>query len=227
MRNTSVDIEGFQMLDTNGQVKTKTKAAMLLELESIKGLLLDEDDIPILQEIMPVVTATHVPKESAVQPNPIALLTSDQQDFFSTPAISDIAPQLQNTLDDLDAAIENNISNRPSHEKNKNLINRPTLAKASGENPFLPEHIRSRLHGNNPPPLFAFETAQKIARSNRPTQLLGNTQNNALLTKPVTHQQELINELIESILPELERELRERLEMMSKEMLEILIAENK
>jgi hypothetical protein len=29
---------------------TKTKAAMLNELESIKGLLLEQDDIPILQE---------------------------------------------------------------------------------------------------------------------------------------------------------------------------------
>jgi hypothetical protein len=109
---------------------------------------------------------------------------------------------------------------------------RPQLAKANGENPFLPQHIRSRLHGNNPPPLFEIEAARKIANVSQPATQLGNTQGNQLppgrnpifySPKNSAPQQALIDEIMDNLLPEIERELRERLEVMTKEMLETLL----
>jgi hypothetical protein len=179
--------------------KVKTKAEMLLELESIKGLLLEEDDIPLLQEsifqdsvFQDSFLQENIPQE--VEPAPI-----EQQDFFNPPIA------------------ENTISTAA----------RTAPIKATGENPFLPAHIRTRLHGNNPPPLFEIETAKKISSVSRPTTLLGNTQHYSYTAKPSTHQQELIDEVVEAMLPKITHELRERLEGMSKEMLKILLAENK
>ncbi|MGV8835863.1 MAG: hypothetical protein ACWA6V_07235, partial [Cellvibrio sp.] len=89
------------------------------------------------------------------------------------------------------------------------------LAKASGENPFLPQHIRERLHGNNPPPLFEYETAKKIISS----------------TKNIAHKtnkprQYLVEEVMLSMMPQIERELRHRLFAMSVEDLEKLLNED-
>ncbi len=57
----------------------KTKAEILQELESIKGLLLEEDDIPILQAIDETHHADifhhhtyHQATKTSINPNPIA-----------------------------------------------------------------------------------------------------------------------------------------------------------
>ena len=49
---------------------------------------------------------------------------------------------------------------------------------------------------------------------------------NPIFSSPKTSapQQALIDEIMDNLLPEIERELRERLEVMSKEMLENLLA---
>jgi hypothetical protein len=87
--------------------------------------------------------------------------------------------------------------------------------KATGENPFLPQHIRERLHGNNPPPLFEYEAAKKIinATKNTPTQF----------NKPRKH---LVDEVIKSLMPQIESELRHRLFAMSVEELEKILNDN-
>ena len=241
--------------------KTKTKSEMLLELESIKGLLHEEDDIPILQETihqetihketrpqetMPQKT---IAPEKAVQTvkasitPPVAISKADeQQDLFNKAATADSATQLLNTLNDLAALAEtvtthkNSAPNSTNQSSSSQSISNTGVAektfvrtesiKAFGENPFLPAHIRTRLHGNNPPPNFEFETAKKIANVSRPTTQLGNTQNNFATTKPVSHQQEMIDDIIEAMLPHIKKALRDRLAGMSKEMLEILIEEN-
>ncbi len=238
---------------------TKTKAAMLNELESIKGLLLEEDDIPILQEEVleqraQPATVIARPKEPetkmTVQTKAAAkTIFEEQQDFFNshshaetthnqshshsnsnheaaTAAAMDLVDsELLDTLSELEKHTAEVTAGKPIKESHKHSYERPNLAKATGENPFLPEHIRARLHGNNPPPLFANVTARKIANSSVPSRQLGNTFTVASSAKS-NQQQDIIGNIIESIIekmmPEIEQELRSRLELMSKNLLDEL-----
>lgn len=159
----------------------KTKAEILLELESIKGLLLEEDNIPILQTIdlshdnLELHAATHNPA-----------FVSGQSSLFDESM---------------------------GHKKtDTDQITSRAQAKASGENPFLPQHIRERLHGNNPPPLFEYDTAKKILNA----------------TKHIAHKinkprQALVDDVVHSLLPQIEAELRHRLFAMSVEDLQKLL----
>lgn len=226
------------MVDT----KIKTKAAMLTELESIKGLLLEEDDIPILQEIeviesqpaIEIALATPVENKTSAATateasikTPTRIIVEEQQDFFDSlkPAehyhTNEPEDDLLDTIDELEKHTAEVTANKFATDNNK-TASRPSLAKATGENPFLPAHIRSRLHGNNPPPLFAQETAKKIASSSVPTRQLGNTSIFSSSFKTTNAQQELIDSVIEKIMPDIERELRIRLEGMSKHLLDEL-----
>ena len=89
---------------------------------------------------------------------------------------------------------------------------RPALAKASGENPFLPQHIRARLHGNNPPPLFDPATAEKpmAVKASKPAE------------DPFNRQQ-LIREVTAAVMPQIEQELRQRLHALTDEQLQDLL----
>ena len=215
----------------------KTKAEILQELESIKGLLLEEDDIPILQEMededmfledddLEVDGIGYETFENDFHPEPPMLtlqasVLPGQTSLFDEPlsAATKISHQLNKTT-----FVSHESKTRPSqldqeHKKSGYASqlsgalsdNRP-LAKASGENPFLPQHIRERLHGNNPPPLFEYETAKKIIRS----------------TKNIAHKtskprQYLVEEVMLSMMPQIEIELRHRLFAMSVEDLERLL----
>ncbi len=252
MHSINGEVESFHMVDTKS--KTKTKAEMLHELESIKGLLHEEDDIPILQEMIAgekvktVEAQTLKPSATPKVATPtVATPKTEQQDFFDRSSPADSASQLLNTLNDLAALADTvtahktsagqSTSNKSASQQStsqQSIANnsaaektaaRTESIKASGENPFLPQHIRTRLHGNNPPPFFELETAKKISGASRPTTQLGNTQNTFTTTKPVSHQQEMIDDIIEAMLPQITKALRERLSGMSKEMLEILIEE--
>jgi len=246
---------------------TKTKAAMLNELESIKGLLLEQDDIPILQEEVLEQRAESAPVISIQQEPEITTTTQtktttriifeEQQDFFHSPsqkeshlgtstndnnpthsafgdadhnaatvaAMESVKSELLDTLSELEKHTAEVTAGKLARDSHKNNSVRPNLAKATGENPFLPEHIRARLHGNNPPPLFATETAKKIATSSIPSRQLGNTFTVASSAR--SHQQQdtiedIIESIVEKIMPEIEQELRSRLELMSKSLLEEL-----
>jgi hypothetical protein len=208
----------------------KTKAEILQELESIKGLLLEEDDIPILQDMEgedeildeefhlepPILTAQH----ESVLPG--------QGSLFDEPksAVNKIAQQLNtNTTRSHEPSSSHSTSEQEykkpgfaSHLSGVHTSAHPDhrpLAKASGENPFLPQHIRERLHGNNPPPLFEYEAAKKIISS----------------TKNIAHKinkprQYLVEEVMLSMMPQIEIELRHRLFAMSVEDLEKLLNED-
>jgi len=232
------------MVDTT----TKTKAAMLLELESIKGLLLEEDDIPILQEVELIESQTldtnpldvNELKEGEVKPltfsttapEPIKpaprVIVEEQQDFFASSTShaeqnqDDADSDLLNTIEELEKHTADVSAHKYSHDAHKAPV-RPSLTKATGENPFLPAHIRSRLHGNNPPPLFAQEAARKIASASIPTRLLGNTFGAAQpTTKGTRLRNAIVDDIVEKFMPEIERELREKLELLTKEQLEDL-----
>lgn len=225
-----------------GNDKSKTKSAMLSELESIKGLLLEEDDIPILQEVIePRVSApstsshlstpitpddksaaakNQIDEKSETQVPETRVIVEQQQDFFDAEddALAG-GEDLLESLDDLEAKTAA-LTHKPGD--NNRMGARPNLAKATGENPFLPEHIRARLHGNNPPPLFAAEAARKIAGSARPITQLGNLQPRSTLSKATSIQQDIIDSIVARMMPEMEKELRQRLETLSKNILEEL-----
>jgi hypothetical protein len=235
----------------------KTKAEILQELESIKGLLLEEDDIPILQDMEdedeildeefnsepPILFSRHesvLPGQGSLfdELNPLKISSSFEDRITldgHTPAVTSIAQQLQQNISTAQATptsqdnkkpgfashLNNDISyttthtnHTTAHTTNAQQAQR-TLAKASGENPFLPQHIRERLHGNNPPPLFEYETAKKIISS---TKNIANKTN-----KP---RQYLVEEVMLSMMPQIERELRHRLFAMSVEDLERLLTED-
>lgn len=229
-----------------GENKAKTKSAMLSELESIKGLLLEDDDIPILQEVIDHhaddrTTDFHQDQDTDFdedlhfdepEPTPAArmlneqgnktsarVIVEQQQDFFSSIQDADTAEELLDSLDDLEAKTSRITAQKSQADLLKS--NRPQLAKPLGENPFLPQHIRERLHGNNPPPLFASETARKIATSSRPITQLGSTQSR-LSSRTGNPQQELIDSIVTKVMPEIEKELRQRLESMTRNMLDEL-----
>lgn len=261
------------MADTKG----KTKAAMLQELESIKGLLHDQDDIPILQEMV-IEPANHQPPlarhdldelRSQFRELSQAISGSNKTTNQSTPPAPPIPPipgesadtsaslleaftraaraqpttakpeapgqqtslfqenpDLQKETEQLEPVADN--KRRASHvdehssadEAHRNdtdiSMQRPPLAKASGENPFLPQHIRARLHGNNPPPLFDFSASKNLSLSS------SNAISEIKLERKTegSFRQRLIEEVIASVLPQLEHELRTRLEEMSEQELE-------
>jgi hypothetical protein len=211
--------------------KTKTKAAMLHELESIKGLLLEADDIPILQEVMEseaTLDASSQEQESATKATSARIIVEEQQDFFDSlnhtmaHTRHESASELVDTIAELEKHTNEVTVNKLASDSHKSAFARPNLAKATGENPFLPEHIRSRLHGNNPPPLFAKEAARKIASSSLPSRFLGNTFNTNQPTKILSSHEDIIDSVIDKLMPEIERELRSRLEIMSKHLLDDL-----
>jgi hypothetical protein len=249
-----------------GENKTKTKAAMLDELESIKGLLLEEDDIPILQEVienkdtpeaspapksptmqMPTTSPEHSPASSNSTSNAnraAANSTSkntaenkatyeEQQDFFNSALAADdnenfhaeTDKELMDTLGELEKHTADVAANKFSIDVNK-ISGRSSLAKATGENPFLPQHIRARLHGNNPPPLFENETAHKISTTSVPTRQLGNTFSSSSISfgneKISNHHKDIVDSIVQKMMPELEKELRNRLEIMTKNLLDEL-----
>ena len=179
---------------------------MLQELESIKALLLEEDNIPLLQsnerhEVIPT-----------LNPDDDIPTLQAAHEFIPTLNSDEDIPLLNDTLN-----YSSPSSRKLSQADFFTPPHREPLAKGSGDNPFLPQHIRARLHGNNPPPLFETEAAQRIAQLNQP---IRSTQATKYLTQS---RAELINELIEKILPELHHELTVKLEKMTIEELEFLL----
>ena len=107
--------------------KQATKAAILYELESIKGLLVETggdegnnsasyDEVPTLQDIV----SEHKP----YAPLP------GQQNLFNE---SGSEP-----------------SSEPNSSSKESITQKPEPALPADENPFLPKHIRDRLQGNKP-----------------------------------------------------------------------------
>lgn len=247
----------------------KTKAEILQELESIKGLLLEEEDIPILQEVSehhqqpvaPQPTSTTVaaaPNQldyhQALSDEPARVPGGTQTSLFDE-ALEQAAADLQQRAQQLKAANavasdtalahssltptlqpvpEPATSPAPEFTFNQITASKPSgqdysashfahsastpqrpLTKASGENPFLPQHIRERLHGNNPPPLFEYETAKKIISATKNIQ--------AKINRP---RQYLIDDVIKSMMPQIESELRQRLYAMNVDELSELLKQD-
>ncbi|MDQ2077240.1 hypothetical protein [Marinimicrobium sp. ABcell2] len=234
--------------------KSKTKAVILQELESIKGLLLEDDDIPLLQEVIDT-AEEQTGAEDTLDGDDLAELqlayrdllqardmshdvpTLEEQEEQEPPILHDIeAPakdeqagleeyqpedspakelspreEVQTSLFDMDSPLADQA---PAKEPSPGL-KRPSVTKASGENPFLPAHIRERLHGNRPPPLFepvppAFKP--KPTPEAPPTVTPVAPTQNPNLTQ-------LVEDVVASVLPEAEATLRRKLSELSAEQL--------
>lgn len=103
---------------------------------------------------------------------------------------------------------------------------RPAPTKASGENPFLPAHIRARLHGNRPPPGFDSESSSAPAHDAAPTPdktpVPDKTESLNRSAADINREQ-LVNELLSELQPLLEAQLRDKLNSLSREQLHQLM----
>jgi hypothetical protein len=201
----------------------KTKADILQELESIKGLLLEEDDIPILQDAdiieEPDSSLASSPRHhESVLPGQGSLFEEANPGVIARNVFANNQmgqPAEHNSLPK--AAIRNaepevrqgigftsHVASQPAHN--------PRQVKAAGENPFLPQHIRERLHGNNPPPLFEYEAVKNISIATR-----------SISSKFRKPRAQLVDEVITNLMPQIESELRHRLFAMNVEDLEKIL----
>lgn len=284
----------------------KTKSAILQELESIQGLLRDDDNIPVLQEVfiseagkqqtllpnnssmatqdldalhqvfqtlshtinnqgersaqldLPIKESwdkpalqktTHAsnqlnhpvdPTGSVLQKPPLArqqssLFSRDFNEADITAAAMTLEPAKLNEplprshVEKIDkASLAHDFSESVNYSANASITrqpNRPSLAKASGENPFLPQHIRARLHGNNPPPLFDEPLITLTPQSVTSAATSFNTTANpsSEVQDSLPDRQKLVQEVITNLLPQIQMELRQRLQIMTEDELIYLL----
>lgn len=200
----------------------KTKADILQELESLKGLLLEEDDIPILQD-SDIIFDESAPKAPSPYGRNESILPG-QTSLFGEQGSSNLpAGYAQPTSFGgygKHPAVAPAINATPDAAASRSPV------KATGENPFLPQHIRERLHGNNPPPLFEYEAARKIISATNNLSLKEqksplNVQKSPLNTQ--NPRKQLVEDVIASMMPQIESELRHRLFAMSVDDLEKIL----
>ncbi|WP_027329000.1 hypothetical protein [Marinimicrobium agarilyticum] len=154
--------------------KGDTKDTLLYELESIKGLLDDEDAIPVLREVIESIEPL-----DGNQPRQPSLFQPSTAPEKGTKA-----------------------ARRASN-----------VTRASGENPFLPAHIRARLHGNRPPPNWDQPAPDPTPPGPSAVTEGPDAGDPASLPTPqeMIGRQQLIEQLVQECLPDMEARLRQRL----------------
>lgn len=161
-------------------VREKTRSELLDELESIQGLL-DDNDIPVLQEVIDQLEKRH--NNALGQHEENYELDLDGTTDFN--AMAGAEPALAK------AAGTSTNEHQQAVKDQQNSTAHPTVS-AQGENPFLPQHIRSRLRGNRAGD-FSIE-ASDIKNTAR---------------------QQLIDEVITDLLPQLKATLRTKLSVLT------------
>lgn len=245
----------------------KTRKAILGELESIKELLQDEAEIPLLDdtiEIPPAArstkrqsgaaspnptnpekpaasgaktrAATEVPDETDVEAEEVDIPVLDQ--IIPDPDASDKQPATAPRADTQVTHANAGSASAPAQQQlfgesgetrqspqhtgsaRSSAVSKPnnsarkepsTTASKTDENPFLPKHIRERLHTNKKlvDVIKASHTADKTA----PSASSATTQKkNPLTGDTPTAEEALIEELVAEFIPKIETELRRRLE---------------
>ena len=197
--------------------KHETKNAILGELESIKELLQNQDDIPLLQDDIPLLSdaidefteGAGPPPLFADNPRAAAPVVEQQtlfEDNLETKALEEHAsPKKQGQTKTPDEA---------KKRKNKKVKPPPIVPDLIDENPFLPQHIRDRLHTNKTLVDIIKESPQFTDTSTRPTSASSHT-DDATLPNDVSIT--LIDDLVAEFMPKIEQELRHRLLALSKQ----------
>jgi hypothetical protein len=182
--------------------KKAAKAAILNELESIKGLLneegLEDDEmVPTLQEI---VALDDDPNSATSESAPTQTHQTEIEESTITNA-KPLAPLpgQQSLFGDGDVTEDKTEPHTPSNKQpNKKARKYENKQQNSEENPFLPKHIRDRLQGNKPH--LGMQSFVSEPLDSKPD-------------SPKQHPQ-IIDELVAEFMPKIERELRQRLEQM-------------
>ncbi|MDO3386301.1 hypothetical protein QWI17_10670 [Gilvimarinus sp. SDUM040013] len=127
--------------------------------------------------------------------------TDDSPPAIDENEIKTATPAVAPSTDDTDSASDaDNISETSKHNEEAAEAVKSS-AKATGENPFLPQHIRARLRGNRAGDFALQDTIQP---------------------REYTRGQ-LVNELIDSVMPDIEDTLRLKLAAMSDEQIKKLL----
>ena len=180
------------MKDNVNHTQKSEQHAMLDELESIKKLLLENEDsnefdIPTLDH--PAVESV----EKILEP----LFTNDITEIDADIRGEEYEHSLQSQTSDTTFETSSKLVQQ------QNLFQEPgssvkigdnNIVKARGENPFLPKHIRDRLHGDR--------------------SMLSNTVVQSLSGAAKGETDEIIDELIAELLPDIEVKLRKRLKSL-------------
>lgn len=169
------------------------KEALLDELESIKGLLQDELDQKALTQASEADEWAQYAPEDGEEEIPVL-----REVIESIEPVTPGAPRQPSLFTE---------EGRPPQSRPP----RPT--RATGENPFLPAHIRARLQGSQPA-LDAFKTPPDNVEHKAADHKAGLSPNEA--------RSALIDAIVRESLPELEAKLRERLAAYSEEALQRL-----
>lgn len=224
------------------QDKGKTKTVILRELESIKGLL-DDDEIPLLQEVIDS-AEEEVDSEETLDGDDLAELQQAYRDLLqargldpelsvedgeppilheietepadSRPPQGNQAPASESTAKEPWEEVQTSLFETDIEPKEpaSETTRRNSVTKASGENPFLPAHIRERLHGNRPPPLF--EPVPAAGTRTRAPEITGSVAR-------IPDRIQLIEEVVNSLLPQVRSKLRDALLDMDAEQLRQLL----
>jgi hypothetical protein len=153
--------------------REKTRSELLNELESIQGLL-DNDDIPVLQEVIEQLEQRHNNMLGRHEEN----YELDLGGTINTQATAAPTPGPHSTA-------------QPTNSSAKNLT--PAQhSPSNSENPFLPQHIRSRLRGNRAGDFTTEPNNRKNAERQR-----------------------LIDEVIGDLMPQLKATLRTKLSTLT------------
>ncbi|UTF60891.1 hypothetical protein [Gilvimarinus sp. DA14] len=192
--------------------KEQTKTELLSELESIQGLLLD--DIPLLNEVIDKAeTGTRVQVSSATDAQPYSSESVQGSEEQNYELDLGTAPTLTPQQDSPDYGDQPATNPRPEStldnqqplfalaQSSVDSSREPHTAstKAMGENPFLPQHIRERLKGNRAAEFSQLSASQAMS------------------------QNALVEELIQSVMPQLEAQLRLKLSSMTEDQLQHLL----
>lgn len=150
-------------------------------------------------------------------------LLNEQHTEDSMPDLNQI-PVLREVFESIEPVPEDRPHQSPLfHEVGTQPQRSTRPVQAKGENPFLPAHIRARLQGNRPTQLWPQATEQTETTTAEPTEEPAGANNEqASSSRPATKRLELIEALITEFQPQIEAQLKARLEAMTDEQLEAL-----
>jgi len=204
--------------------KDKTRSGILQQLESIKGLLSErplaahhsigaENANDRLPDLSLNRQERHSLQQECEKLNAAipTFATSDLSAPLAAPPKASPTPSQSSLFDSAPAEPAQSVTSHVSFAPKVTLNPQDSYAKAQGENPFLPQHIRERLHGNNPPPIFSTPPSE---------QSVENTHHRS------NNKQSLINALVEQMRPDMERHIRLALDKLSEEELGRLLTED-
>lgn len=202
------------------ELKRKEQNDILAELESIQDLLngADPEHIPVLSHSLEADTTEELDLEfePALLEEAVPTLEAELRDEDATLSLDDHSEQAESgdTTEQLTAADNAQQSELFEPQVEKSLeankpqdFSRPAKAvKASGENPFLPQHIRERLNSQS----YKKSAAEAAGAQDQQAPDHAETK----LTDDADHYQEIIDKLVAEYLPELEKALREKLKAL-------------